>query len=231
MWNAASKECVYKKEATKSIPKITAAPASADGVDPDQTPAASASAPASEEQEYGLHSIARMDYSERCRTLLVSTQAGYIRLYQLRRTAPDSVLKQDPATTTNATTTTSSVTTSSTTTTTSSVSSGCACGVELHLVKELAGEQQEILDLVFLRAEHAQQNTEQTKHTDHMEHSEYLLMACNSNEMKLLNTRTFDCRLVPAHGDMVISLALHSSLPLLASTSKVCSFSFSFWFL
>ena len=102
----------------------------------------------------------------------------------------------------------------------------------LRLRRELCGDPDELLDLLFLHppplpspsASTALQKTrrkpEQQQRSGRRAR-EYVLAATNTSSVRVLDTHSLDSRLFAAHSDTVLSLTLHPSQSLLATTSKV----------
>lgn len=99
----------------------------------------------------------------------------------------------------------------------------------LRMRRELCGDPDEILDLIFLRP--TQLSTwssglsaqKQLRRRRQVHARDYVLAATNTSSVRVLDARSLDSRLFAAHTDTVLSLALHPSNALLATTCKVCS--------
>ena len=91
----------------------------------------------------------------------------------------------------------------------------------LRLRRELCGDPDELLDLLFLRPLPLLKATKQKKQRESAAKREYVLAATNSSSVRVLDAHSLDSRLFAAHSDTVLSLALHPSHSLLATTSKV----------
>ena len=93
----------------------------------------------------------------------------------------------------------------------------------LRLRRELCGDPDELLDLLFLRPLPSTALLKNKKKQQHYARQarEYLLAATNTSSVRVLDTHSLDSRLFAAHSDTVLSLSLHPSQSLLATTSKV----------